>query len=778
MMKMRRKWFAWLVVMLFIVGLSACAGSTGDDEAKATGGIAIEMNGGQGTGQDGGDGGYVYMYTYGIKGVNILNGTKSIKTSFSFPKEAEREFGDVLLEVASDMTIDVYVDQGTAQGAVSNGDYYMYVGNDSIWLRDSVGGDVPVTGLKINKGKTLTLGLNYNRGGATGQDTAVVDFEDDVYIAGTLTVKSLDTGDVGGLTIETRHGAPATPADSGALEIDSDYNIWVTGSGKIDVSGADAAAGSGDRGGDGGSFDLYSNDGHIYVYGELNASGGDGDGAGDGGNAGWQASWSDTSYIDLDDGSAVTRGANILLNGGDGAVGGDAGDFYVEAYFNWYNTAAIRANGGNGSNGDGGDGGYMYFEAYYGSIYSNGTIQSNGGDAVNGDGGDADDIDFYPGYDDYMGEMSVAGRIEMLGGDAVNGNGGDGAEVEYYMYSSGEIRSTAAILADGGDSTGAGNYGGDGGDLYIYKEVGYDQGYGSDYVNPESVLISGKISLNGGDGDYGGDGGSVYAESSYDPETNAPDHGIFFYGYSAIQADGGDGAVNGGDGGYVDLETSYSWTEYMYAYWQAGPIVDQTDFYGRGGDGATGSGGNGDYYYAYTDYYTSAGETNFIHRGNIYLGGGDGATGGGDAGYVWVYAVDFTKVSGNIDTSGGNGTGANADGGDGNYVELYSTYDVVLNGNINSKGGDATGTGTGGEGGNWHYLEAGNRTVINGNIDMRGGDGDASAGTGGDGGWAWITSETEGSRLNGSFWIDGGDANTDGTDGGLYMDGGLMDGDR
>jgi len=769
-----------LLVLLFALpGLMlGCAGDDDDDDNGDNNVYTIQLNGGNGDNENGGDGGYVDMATYGIKGINIVPGRPNIKTSFTLPKQAEEYFGDVLLDVTSDMTIDVYADQPTAQAAVADGGYYMYLGLSRIWLRDSVGGDVQVTGLKVRKGKTLTLGLNFDRGGNTGQDTAVLDFNDDVWIAGTVTTKTLDTGDVGGAVVEAR----ADGTNPGALEIDA-WNIFIKGT--VDLAGYDAAAGSDADGGDGGSINLEAEPGGVYFSGKIDISGGNGDGTGIGGNAGWQDDNSDTSYLESDEGVVVTKSpGKILLNGGDGSVGGEAGDLNIEAGYTWWNTANIFANGGNGSDGNGGDGGDLYFEARYGSIYFKARIEANGGDAVDGDAGDAYEVDFYPAYDEYMGEMSVAGRIEAKGGNAsgtTGGDGGDGAGVEYYMYGAGEIRSTAAIIVDGGESTGTGFSGGDGGEFYIYKEEGYDEGYGSDYINPGDIIIAGKISANGGDGDYGGEGGYVDAECTYDPDLEAPDFGIFFYGYNAIEADGGDGGNNGGEGGYVDLYTEEAWTDFMDAYWQNGPIIDKTAFFGRGGNGSDGYGGDGGYYYAETDYETTDGNCKLVHPRNILLNGGDSAgTGsyGGEGGYVEVYAIDMVKIGGKIDISGGNGTGTNTDGGDADYVEIYSTYDILVNGNIFATGGEATGTGTAGDGGETLYIEAGARAIVNGNINISGGDADAASGFAGDGGEVEITSEWTGSKFSGKCTLDGGEAATDGYDGQLYIDGTFIKGYR
>ncbi|MRR52134.1 MAG: hypothetical protein EG825_14700, partial [Rhodocyclaceae bacterium] len=217
----------------------------------------------------------------------------------------------------------------------------------------------------------------------------------------------------------------------------------------------------------------------------------------------------------------------------------------------------------------------------------------------------------------------------------------------------------------------------DGGDIYLYT-VGV-------FIN------KGVIDSSGADATEGDGGHAGYLEVDADG---------FVYNIGTLLSLGGDGTVDGGNGGWMGI----------YSYYASVYTSGALDC--SGGDGAAGIGGHaGVYYYGEMSYeidgidiYSGGGGEgrnigHLIAGGTLTANGGNGSSGnGGQAGYVylesnggklWTSAA-VTARGGSSDLSGGGGGGAFA---------LYASYGVFdgeaavetwgikITGNIDLSGG-------------------------------------------------------------------------------------------
>jgi len=794
------------VGMLFILGCDKGGGDTfiftQDSGGSASGilpesaaKIAIEkavpggtntiiLSGGNATTGTGGDGGDWYADLYCPAGLVVASGVKTPDASFTVPtNEPTPYFGAEKLTVSSNLTLDVYVDTATANASTTVGTYYLTLGSSSVYRNATPLAPV-VTGLEVQAGVTLTLGLNYNWGGSgAGQDNCYVWFDEDIVINGTVTVKDLTTGTVGGAPVDTAYtsATTATTADKGSLDIECDYNFFMGTTGRIDTSGDDATAAN-TRGGDGGRIYIYGRSG-VYIHGGVYADGGNGTGTGIGGSACIYCGNNndigiETNNSSEDGGMIVITGANtISACGGNGATGGDAGGIEIYANTYLYNTSPINASGGNGSNGDGGDTRSIYLYSYYCSLYNSGDVTAVGGNATNGDGGDGAYVEMYACDDDEgMSNLYNSGDFTIYGGNATNGSGGDADEIYVYNEGSGLLVNTGIWLAYGGNGTGSGSTGGDGSDLEIYQYAGDDYGYG-EYTNNHDIIWTGNIDLHGGNAETGGDGGDIYLDNTdYEGDGDYINGGTYFVGYQAVYADGGDGGT-GGNGGYLEFETEDAEAFGCYFYTESGLIIYMADFYARGGVATAGWGGDGGYVDIEVEgeSYYEENQVCLIH-GDLYLQGGDGTLGGGDgigtSEEFYIYAYHKVEIIGDVYGHGGNATAAGGDGGYGCYygVDISATYDVVIQGNWYLYGGYALTTGSGGDADD-DYVEiyAGRDLTISGDMQLNGGN--SPAGSGGNGGDIYIFSQTWPTLWVGWTWdVSAGTGGTAGNKGETWID--------
>lgn len=375
-------------------------------------------------------------------------------------------------------------------------------------------------GFKINEGVTVTIPDSLTDGGL------VISVQGPVVIAGNIVRGENTTG---------------TPVN---VTIEAERTVVITG--KIDVSGPDNDSGDGIAGGrvfinnDFIQDSLYG----IYFTGEIMAMGGDALGAtGDGGAGGWVE-------INGGDNEDIIVSGTIRVDGGNGVAGigngGDAGTICILNYYDphpsptplslgnlyFYDVDLLFGSGGFGEN-EGGLGGDFAIEADRGAIQLSIPMEFNGGASYTGNGGNAEECsDIWSNYDNKEesnnADVIIEAPIQIRGGTGANG--------------------------------------GRGGWLYIGAADGHLFSYGV-------------IDLKGGVGGAGagGDGGYLLAET-WNTGSNSEN---FWLVMTFAHADGGNGFLQGGNGGIIEL-TNYT----------QGPIYvnmnNLTADAGRGGGGTDG----------------------------------------------------------------------------------------------------------------------------------------------------------------------------------------------
>jgi hypothetical protein len=453
--------------------------------------------------------------------------------------------------------------------------------------------------------------------------------------------------------------------------------------------------GSGNRGGDGGWIDFYTEWFGIYNTGAISTWGGSGttDPGGNGGYV-WFGAY-ETGPV-VNHGPIRSYGGNGRYSGGeDLRAGGDGG--YIELYnYNLgavVNSADLDANGGNALlEGNGGDAGYIYMEAGS-SLRVAGTLEGRGGNGAGlGVGGDGDYVEFYVDDNSYLegdyalGGMFVGANIDVRGGTGVNG--GDGGDV-YFTPDQDEgmlpgqqvtiLAGYARMDFSGGNGT---THGGDSMEQVVYNDGGDLNDADDEYLG--SILWRGVAFDNsGGNGvlETGGDAGG-FEIYNYD-YSGSPD----YFRVVSVQADfdlsGGNGGTYGGDGGYWyqydNLHVLFDGTLDNSGGNGGNPVIAEEDLWvggdggsveifsdnlvevtgtldNTGGNAITGNGGD-------ADEIEIAGRSGYC-TADIYCAGGNTTEGlGGDGGYIYVYSTDvLMDVSGTMIATGGDGTEHGQDG--------------------------------------------------------------------------------------------------------------------
>lgn len=188
------------------------------------------------------------------------------------------------------------------------------------------------------------------------------------------------------------------------------------------------------------------------------------------------------------------------------------------------------------------------------------------------------------------------------------------------------------------------------------------------------ITSSGKIDLSGADDGAGAgrNGGSLTVW----PEA--------FSSAGVITAKGGNGSTDGGNGGSVEVYTTEGYAT------STGSILTDGGNGGAGGYG--GSAGS-------IDFESSWGYGYVLAKGLFSATGGNGATGGGSGNSIYIYTDWGAMIAaGTFRSFGGNAT-VSGDGGSGDYVEFDSYGDVRVTGIVDTRGGNGAGTGSGGSGG-------------------------------------------------------------------------------
>jgi hypothetical protein len=256
----------------------------------------------------------------------------------------------------------------------------------------------------------------------------------------------------------------------------------------------------------------------------------------------------------------------------------------------------------------------------------------------------------------------------------------DGADLDI------ESDSLFQVGANGLVTTKPATAGTNGGDIYLYT-----QGV---FIN-KGVIDSSGANATEGDGGHAG-----YLEVDADG---------FVYNTGTLLSLGGDGTVDGGNGGWMGI---YSY----YASVYTSGVLDCS-----GGDGDAGNGGHAGAYYYDEQYYE-------IDGIDIYAGAGEGRN------------IGHLLAGGTLTANGGNGTGGN--GGQAGYVYLESNGGKLWTSAAVSAKGGSSDIGGGGAGGAYaliaNYGVFDNEAVvetwgikITGNIDLAGGAGSLYGGFGG-----------------------------------------------
>jgi hypothetical protein len=727
-MKMKTKKSVFVLLLLscpfFLFACDSGNGSGNNGAAVSSGAgsgasgiFTINTSGADGgpDGGSGGDGGYVdiQMY-YGSIGPFQVLANGAADASFT-PTAFTPNLGDNPLAITADTTITVEVAEPAA------GTPYLILNSPILRISDgnlTLSDETPVTGISVAAGATLTLALNYTT-------YAWVTLSNDIDNDGTIT-----TDDNGALRGNLR------------LDLASYY-----GNSTIDTSG---------------TLDGQSG-GYVEIY---------------------------PSYSFFNNGSINTSGADSTAG-----AAGDGG--YVQIYANNYgieNTGNITTDGGAGSGvgTTGGSAGYLDWQAEL-SLYNSGNLSCRGGGSVDGGGGGS--WIYLLAGNSSPGNLHNSGDLDTSGGDATSGDGGSGSSIDLYAYG-GDIINSGNLTTKGGDTTDPDSNGGDGD--YIYIEVYYQSSFSgvpNDDTPPGDVLFSGNVDASGGsavtDAGATGSGGSggnfeIYADYEYYPLGQQ----IALLGYSDIDTSGGDGN-DGGTGGYVDLFCDYG------NDWRTGldtascSITNEVDINATGGSVVAAAtnipadGGNGGYVEMETDYdwgvfYPDIDKV--TNSGNIDTSGGESLEsnlGAGYAGYVWIWGYNGVTNNGNITAGGGDdfGTdgGITGSGSDADAVQIYAELGPVSNsGNLTTDGG-------GGEfaGGNANVIELfGPEVSNNGALAANGGDADpslaGSVGGAGDDVELFSPGGMQGITQTGTVTNDGGTGAAPGSDGNYYLGGQLL----
>jgi len=774
-----------------------------------------------------GGGGELRIDTYGNTGLYLK--TRELDDSFTVPAPVwPEDLGDNAVLISDNTLVEVFEDD-----ILETGDLYLLEGYGG-YLYQYVSGKPwdyanIATGLKVAAGAILTLELNscWVTVGYGGYYQEVsLDFEDDVVIDGTVRTDVLDIPE------------NSDDRDKGALSIRTWGHI-TTGAGSLIDTAGDDAVDLGDQGGYGGAISLDAGAG-IVLAGEIDASGGDGYG-GFGGHAARGYCRSDGVSIYSEHSSIINRGP-IYASGGDGvydsipdqvAYGGSGAPIRMESGFELYNRGNLYADGGNGDNSPGGNAGGIELHSYGSALYNSGDCYARGGDGdasfMGSRGGGLGGVIRLKGADKGAGNLVNSGDLTVDSGDALNeGSGGgfdlktiedngDGSFEIIIKTLGGDLLSTGALSANGGDATGAGQYyGGSGGKVTVEVIDGEDLSGIRDDNDVASGLcqVTGDISANGGDGPAGGgSGGKLVIRDDYDgsviPPPVKPNE---LLGYALVDLTGGDSAgFAAGHGGRVKAETADA--VYADIYYPTGALANRVAIDASGGDGtmpALGGNGGSVEFEAEGDAYV--GTTVALNSGAIDISGGDGYGGGwfdnvdvnqsyraGYGGEFFLYGHDYAENTGAINASGGLNR-ADADeedfgwtwvsAGDGGFIGIASAFDALNTGDVVAVGGAATGepyemvipqqpNGVapfghvfGGYGG-WMELNGVASTTNSGDVDLSGGA--STNDIGGEGGAALIgtANSIEGASVNsGTITVVGGlGGDENGPDGFIWIDG-------
>jgi len=645
----------YLLVIAAALALTACGKS--NNAAAILGVAVINLNGGNGGSAAGGNGGSIT--TLAVHGDLKFHAIVPVlDTGFVIPTLAPNFGGNpATITTTTLVASSVSTTPGTLYITSTPGDHTLYLVNQA-------GTGIPVTGLTVNAGATLSLP---NVNGFTLIPQAVI-------INGTVTTtkdgETLDLRSGSYLVINGSGKVTTTPAgagtDSGQLKLFSG-GVLLNG-GTVESNGRTgtnensngitleattflynigAISARGDGTGNGGPIQLQADTASLYtgttiptqINGTIDASGGNG-----GGNGGAITLFGGNPPVPANGVGRVVVVGPVTSNGGNGSAGngGAGGAITVNSFSGAVLVSAnISATGGNGSgNSNGGKGGSLQLINNLGSDTANqhqispegikitGNITLNGGAGSAGGAGGA--LSFssnfannaLPGFAnvEFFGYQSVT----LNGGNSTGGNGGNGGTVSLTVSSSdtiagvdfpaGGVSNEVTISARGGDNTpkSIGSSGGKGGSLQFMTPLVN----GSSDPTRTLVTNSGLIDVSGGAGDTGGGQGNVTI-ASFGNLTNL----------GTIIANGGTGSTQGGG-------------------IPAAAIPSQNIF------------------------VSLSSSNSIFNSGAISAVGGSG-TAGGNAGGIVLASGNQTSNSAAIVASGGGGT-AGGSNGNGGFISLMA----------------------------------------------------------------------------------------------------------
>jgi hypothetical protein len=680
------RYLKYLVLIAASLALFACGGSN----STAVGTGVINLNGGNGgTGAGGTGGAIVTMKNY--SSAAMLNPAAPTMQNFSSAVHGDLRFHTGGVVNALFAVPIVFPDYGSNQAIITTNtqvqstvqttpnSLYVLPGDPNLYLVNSSGVGMPVTGLIVNANVTLHLPANTVPtvipkavvvNGTITSDGANMSLQSGSFVfiqlTGTVTTKPTTAGTNSGqlalssggtlvnegiIDASGSDGASGTPGGaSGGVILQADTFLYSTNI--INAKGGNSTDNSA-TGGAGGPIQLLSNKASVAISGTVDASGGNGSSGGDAapvvssaGSANAIGRVSVEGYVNAIGGNGTSgnggNGANISCTSFSGGI--------------LIGAVAITANGGNSAAGSGGAGGSLLLKNRLGTdsaglhlvspegikVAGNITLNGGNGGTTGGNGGvvavasDVTDTAL-PGFNSV--EFFGYELIALNGGTSVGSNGGDGGTVLAILSSpppivnvdipAGGVYNEVPITAIGGDnnfgSVSKNAPGGNGGSLqFITPQPG-------NTVDPARTLVSspGSISLSGGAGTVGGKGGPALI-SGYASVTCA----------GGITANGGLGTTRGGDGSSsIQLLSS-------------GNVVTLIGVAVIGGDGA--QGGNGG-----NVTITSGNQTN---TGGIGASGGNSTTGNGGNGGTITLSSGYAMTL-RLGLSVARGTGGSAANG-------------------------------------------------------------------------------------------------------------------
>jgi len=590
---------------------------------------AIDASGGTGSAGTGGDADQesgIWLESYGPQGIRILrDGVADASFTPDIPA-ATADLGPEPLIVAADAVVPL----AAAPESQGNGTYYLLQGDPNLYHKVDGTTILVVTGIRIDEGATLTLGLNADRDGSGMNDSSTLGLQNDIEILGVLRTSSFD---------DPATQDSSSPKDRGGLSLSTYGNALIRPSGVLSTAGMDAVS---EAGGHGGSIEIRTYRGEapeggiLLNQGSIDASGGSTTDTG--ATGGTAAYWGSMGEVILESDEIFANEGTIRAGGGSGGTDGGAGASGVSfhAGLSLYNTGAVALDGGQGRSGNGGSGGSVRIVSSGGSVFSSGPLSAKGGggSVSGGYGGSVE------GYGESTGSVMNSGTVDAGGGngtgtDAANPTyGGNGGRILFYCYG-GDMISSGALSVNGGTGENAndGSAGGNGGSIEI-------DSYPAGEVGPPAgrMEISNNLFVRGGDGANGGYGGYVYL---YYGDGNGTG-GVVLRGYAEIAGNGGDGMVQGGTGGYV----------YLYSGQGDAEVRNEAGVSTRGGGSVTAGGSGG-----YVEVYSSG---PLAHTGAIAADGGgasstDPGSSAGSGGYVTLEGSPPPSAYGSISVAPGPG---------------------------------------------------------------------------------------------------------------------------